>query len=1269
MYEQFTLDSPHADQLAHDVPPPDGALTAEQIESRHVLVQLHREFEDTRVYADTDFIEHLMTISPEEARQIIQQERAKSEDAGWLTPNLQQYNSYVADLRKVRRDQREHIKSELQQIPEDAPAEEKRAAYLRALDHSPILASKILEKINSVSMKMTLHNPRSTKIFNDDQIKEVSANGEKFKQALKQIIIDEPTLVFKTSAILDIVASKEDIRAALDTVRETNPDTLLGYIDYALKFYNRDEAKDLIIELADKSPSQALHMIIKPRIAELLGDTEVARLAKKAVHEGAYLPVGHTLNECIAKNYVTKDEVREKVFEEFENQFSNFNASSYSSGEDPILSTEDIKMLSEKAYLKIQNGELDFGVIRNTGLLTDEQKKVLVQQRFDEDPTKTTEEHPELVSLYIEPSVAREALLLYIQNDEEKAFNRAYQILNHKVLTSEDKQAFFRRLVDKNPSTALSNLHYVNGKYGEALFSDEEIGVFVVKAFETNFESACYTLKDCAKYFEDPQILKTLIIDGIEKSESLSIFSTNNKELLDKLFTSDEQYELFHSVISKKIEELGQDANFFKYQINMQGIIEFFGDKVAKDITDQIRDVNLETFIGLLPEISYLYSKDNLTNIISDLSKTPEGEAMLMEKLYWSLFDPSHTWPGIIGKEASAKIFMAIGPEHFESIINLKDRLGYFIGENNAIQMAQQILQSNPALAIANTEFFETYIAGFSAESIIQNALLDEKRMAVVGKYLNETLTRVSKTQRDSVRDRLLVEASEVYTLIEKQIRSGTYDSAMALRVKFELNPKAERSFLETYDLIMTLGSSMDQENTKKVESIADVEHIAVQAIIHSLGVVQEVTLEQSQQILQRLGSVTPLGLYIAQYKQSAEHATVLRSLTEALLLGNYEAWKYGPITAENLESLKQKGLLPVNMSQSQYKIWQQEAETQSAEAYTVQTNAVVNEVSRILIENEDAFPEYTITNPSELAETLEIVSKNLSKTGQAVSKIHQELKTLRAQPDKELAQEQIVELERQLNELESERVDMQIQQDVLQLLSLSDEEIRVGLMRTQGDGKGRPIAQALQRLKKNTRPEMQFVTEQIDAVFDSFASQTGEMQMLRARDTASPQTTIEIGEKPLTSCQNYRNGSMNESLLGYTDPNTKILLLSNERGNPVARSIFRILSDDAGNPVLHTETIYTTDASDGVAKAIYQHALDKAEAMGIPLFISSVSQNDEGHMVGARNVEGFVAEPTDTVLSSKSSRAPFVYVDSAGGRQQGGQYSISNVSRLTLAT
>jgi hypothetical protein len=126
-------------------------------------------------------------------------------------------------------------------------------------------------------------------------------------------------------------------------------------------------------------------------------------------------------------------------------------------------------------------------------------------------------------------------------------------------------------------------------------------------------------------------------------------------------------------------------------------------------------------------------------------------------------------------------------------------------------------------------------------------------------------------------------------------------------------------------------------------------------------------------------------------------------------------------------------------------------------------------------------------------------------------------------------------------------------------------------------------------------------------------------------------------------------------------------LFTRNERGNPVARAIFRLLSDEHGKPALHVESVYSSDLSNGVSRAMYQHAVQKAEQMGVPVLASSISQNAKGHQVKQRQVNGIGYQPVETLVSSTGSQAAFVYVDSAGGPQSEGHYTIGDNVRLSI--
>ena len=299
-----------------------------------------------------------------------------------------------------------------------------------------------------------------------------------------------------------------------------------------------------------------------------------------------------------------------------------------------------------------------------------------------------------------------------------------------------------------------------------------------------------------------------------------------------------------------------------------------------------------------------------------------------------------------------------------------------------------------------------------------------------------------------------------------------------------------------------------------------------------------------------------------------------------------------------------------------------------------------------------------------------------LSSAGQRIAAIHREKKVLSEQPDQTLTTNQVEVLDQELAELQSKMQRLQLQQDVISLLAISHREVRRGRLGDEDSG-GRSFTQVLKRLRKNISSENSFVIEQIDSVFSSYDEQTSEAQKISVEDTSDPKITLEIGATPQGSCQNFRNGVENRALLGYFDPNTKVLLVRNERGKPIARSIFRILdavadtevpegSESTSGPVIQIETIYGVDAGEGVVRAIYDHAVAKSKQMGVPLVVSTKSQNAAGHMMESRVSDTVETAPLAAQLFARGSRAPYVYADSPGGSKKGGVYSFSDVNVVT---
>jgi len=968
----------------------------------------------------------------------------------------------------------------------------------------------ILRGVNQ-DIRRDFYSDSTTEKFDDDQITEISQDPEKFDQALTQLIAEEPEGAMKC-------------------------------LPYILKHYPPDEARSLIVSLAEKN-SPWLYKFMDQGVIKLIGEDAVALIAKKTLEADGYLPMS-TLVNCVKKGYFTKEELKARTIKDIETAWNN------------------------------NPDETDYS--RATRI-----------------------------------------------ND---AFDNTRSLMESDIYTDEEK----------------AEIH-------------DEISATLHSAIQrTSLAESCQYIDQFSKFIDVAE-LKTILVTKFAEDPTVKLFEFNSSATLDQIFTAEEQLSMLNQSMEQQLADFEEGDNAL-YQIDFNSIQKIFGDEVLKDIADRVLAVSPEALIRIFAGVGHLYDNQEITDIARVLSTTQSGQ----EALFAMATGPETKWSDIVDKEVVRELIINADPNFHKDIAQLENLHRYF-SPDEISSLASKMLAANPITAVRHPDFFTEHVPGFDANPVLEQALENPAQMAVLGKYLTETIKK-AQNGTESARERALTDANEMYMLIERLSRAGRLEGFKELHAKFELKAKTERSLIETYSIISTLGSSEDLAALESIDTIAAVEHIATQALAHSLGIESDVTPERSQRLIDQMGSTVPLGLYVAQYRTSPQHLAVLKPMVEAILDGNYESWKFGA-GQESFQAMKLSGLIPANTTEEQYAIWREKSESESSEAFIVEAGTAINTIRATLTTEAAQFPEGSLVDSSEKTAALGAIAQELPGPGRKIAEIHRKLQILREQPDAERDEEQITGLENEVTALSQEMKNLQIRQDIIQLTHLTEEE--VSSKHIQLDQKRRPIKTVLTRLRKNLEGDALAVLDRVVAALDSFSEQTEEAQTLRVIDTASPKTTIEIGEVPMASCQNFRNGSINEALLGYTDPNTKVLLLTDEDGTPIARSVFRLLSDEAGNPALHVESIYTRLATDGVTRAIYQHAVQKAKAMGIPLFVSSKSQNDEGVMVESSDVEGITRTPSAVVLSAAQSRAPSVYVDSAGGEKHG-TYSMANVATLS---
>ena len=142
--------------------------------------------------------------------------------------------------------------------------------------------------------------------------------------------------------------------------------------------------------------------------------------------------------------------------------------------------------------------------------------------------------------------------------------------------------------------------------------------------------------------------------------------------------------------------------------------------------------------------------------------------------------------------------------------------------------------------------------------------------------------------------------------------------------------------------------------------------------------------------------------------------------------------------------------------------------------------------------------------------------------------------------------------------------------------------------------------------------------------------------QDIKVIDTDDPNHILLMGTEVYNSCQRV-NGSPdhNKCLLGFfLDGKHRLGLVCNAQGKILARSVFRLLIDSLGQPVLYQEVAYLGDQCDNSIGLLRRLAIKKALNIGVPL------------AAGKSDSESKEALQYPHSLLAKGKPVPFEYVD-----------------------
>lgn len=1167
---------------------------------------------------------------------------------------------YLQSLRSLRRGQTERIHEELSQVPQ---GESRVEAYLQTVqEYSPPLGEKILERIQS--------NYRSTyygeirRSLTDQEVSEAAKNQDTFYETLYSIF-DSPgglDKFLKNIPIVEQLLPSEKIAHYLTLCSEEGSFSFVNQFGSFKKYLPSERHKELL-ETAIRRGGHAEIHFSSGRLGEYFSRDEARGLILTALAERRWLPDPYTLQELIDNNYLDSEEVRDLILKKINTYVSPGEISQLASFFPPEYRDE----LGTKVMSIVMDKETKISTIKELEeILSEEQiKKVLnhwIEQKSfwiltDELLQKYVPK--QTIQNWVKEASSRESIL-------DHAGYFVQPIIESGYLTDGEAIDLAKRNIKKFPHSLLTNDEL--RKFFMQNTSSSEYVTTLRNALENYPSSLLFRADEFLPFItHDPQEQKKLLEESMfHQSTGVSFIELFDKaeddSFIKKLFTHEEIKEIL----------------FKKSELSPEGLLggsllalrEFLGsDEELKRLTNLGREGNPYAFVSNFKQLHYLY-KNETYDILRELQTTSKGMDALASFLQeWSDFADAEYVQNFLWK--------VLDTDSIPSVIHgIKEYL-YRLPDSEKEEYKRELVKVNPPAILDVLSYDERYKEYFNKEMVTAIAQQDEERLRFAPRTLNNFYTHLEKNK--DIATSTWKEAIETYFFIAK-IKSNNleneYQQAMSGEMALfthekqtQLTVAQEKELLSTFFCFALLKEKKPEE-FKNLEtlgsSIKEAKHMLFQNLCDLMDFQGEASQETENRFFSAMGSAVPFMLYYLQFESSPEHKVILEDMFKSITDVKYREWKFGELTEETLLELKQKKLIPQNLTLDQYTNWTQDEQTSLFE--TLSSDA--ENVSKSIVDIIEAEAEHLdigrlVEFEGESEELYKDMGEDLRTLGQEIASLQKK----RGEITKNGQTNEVVlqDVNAQIEELEEKRKSLTKDRYIIRLLTLRPQEVTVGRLLEGEDlqKEGKKLMQVFAELQSSIPQEGQFVLERIRGILENFHSQTDEKQNLLCTDSSDPKVTLEIGENPVASCQSYVLGSENACLLGYTDANSKILVLRNERGNIVARSIFRLLSTEDGNPGLLIERIYSSVAGQGVTRALYTHALRKAQEIGIPLFVSSLSQDEQGNEADIVTPEGFTLVTQDITLRSEASRAPFVYVDSAGGRRSWGQYVVENLLEI----
>ncbi len=478
---------------------------------------------------------------------------------------------------------------------------------------------------------------------------------------------------------------------------------------------------------------------------------------------------------------------------------------------------------------------------------------------------------------------------------------------------------------------------------------------------------------------------------------------------------------------------------------------------------------------------------------------------------------------------------------------------------------------------------------------------------------------------------------------------------------KTGLSAKEEQRSLR---LFSNLASVIDDgEHIPDFNSADEIEVFIFERTLKSVGVEGNITLDQLNAIKEAFGGdIEPISTYVQRFCRDEEYSTVFKGMLESIVAGSFTEWKYGLIEEGGFEQMKAAGHIPVNISIDQYRAWMAGSVTSIESELQTSAEDVSAEIHRAV---QLASADLSMIAPGfELTEEYAgMLQGARSALGQTIGVLHR----FRGMKDGYTEEQLIDEISKKIEGGQhpfidfvkhgiteaGAGIDVKIEivekflakadtlNNLIRIASLRPQEILEDSLLTEEGKRQKELSSVLSEIKSELPEEVAFIPDTVQRLIEGYKQMHAGRTKLEVMDTDSPKTTVEIGEKPLRSCQHYASGGFSEGLVGYFGPDVKIIAAFNESGNIVGRSIVRLMQDQNGDPVLYAEPTYISIPSSSLSGMMREHLEVMSERMGGVRY---------GGALGTNRGDSSNAEE----VTVQSLKMPVAYSDGAYGLNRG---------------